>query len=508
MKNFFWKRIFSLSLILPFLFMVNCSDDEPEESENTNITEDIDDSGESDTEEEPEQTVELISNIFASMLGYDPSEENWEDTDVEFDNSDVTSSSVSWEKYCPPVGNQGQYGTCVAWATSYGLKTTLNMIDGTWNTANKNSTSYQCSPVDLWHSMRSNYSSEVSSQCGGSSFYPAFKAMQKKGVATLNDVPFNNQKMSCDGVSGQGLSSNKITTYRTVAYSADMSYNGHAYGMTVSNIKAHLEKGPLVISARLGEKFMSWNSSTPITSDTKVYQGQHAYHAMLLVGFNDEKKAFRIQNSWGKYDWGDNGMIWVGYDFFVKQFCIGVWSASNTSTATSAAPRKATGNDISVKVISDTENSLDGNRTVKYTITNNGSNPIDTKDYSISYLLFQSRNLSQKHILFNNEKNMTLEAGQSITVEKSYSIPADAKAGNYYTALIANPYNEVEDDTQSDNFSYVTGKNLASFYLSGGKLINNSYGTAIVSSIVDKDHANAYRNSEVQNSLIRMKKAK
>ena len=484
MMKFFRNKIAAIALSVPVFFMASC------------------------TEEETQQLFDTIISIFASMLGYDPNGENWEDTDDELDGDDVTSNAVSWEKYCPPVGNQGQYGTCVAWATSYGLKTTLNMIDGTWNTANKNSTNYQCSPVDLWHCMRSNYKSEVSAMCKGSCCATAFKTMQKKGVATLNDVPFNNQKMSCDGVSGQGLSSNKITTYRTVAYSADMSFNGHAYGMTVSNIKAHLEKGPLVIGARLGDKFMSWNSSTPITSDTKDYLGQHAYHTMLLIGFDDAQKAFRIQNSWGQNDWGDNGMIWVGYDFFVKQFCIGVWSASNTSTATSAAPRKATGNDISVKVISDTENSLDDNRTVKYTITNNGSNPIDTKDYSIIYLLFQSRNLSQKHILFNNEKNMTLEAGQSITVEKSYSIPADAKAGNYYTALIANPYNEVEDDTQSDNFSYVTGKNLASFYLSGGKLINNSYGTAIVSSIVDKDHANAYRNSEVQNSLIRMKKAK
>ncbi|MBR5374489.1 MAG: C1 family peptidase [Paludibacteraceae bacterium] len=484
MMKFFRKKIAVIALCVPTFFMASCS------------------------EEEAQQIIDTIVSIFASMLGYDPETENWEDTDEELDGDDVTTTKKSWEQYCPPVGNQGQYGTCVAWATSYGLKTTLNMIDGTWNTSNKNSASYQCSPVDLWHTMRSNYSSEVSNQCGGSSFDPAFKAMQTKGVATMYDVPFNNQKMTCDGVSGKGKTSNKISTYRTVAYSADMSSNGQAYGMTVENIKAHLEKGPLVIGARLGERFMSWNSSAVIESDTKDYQGQHAYHAMMLVGFDDSKKAFRIQNSWGKNDWGDNGMIWVGYNFFVKQFCFGVWSASNSSTAASAAPRKSTGNDISVKVISDVEQNMDGERIVKYTITNNGTNAIDTKDYSIIYLLFQSRDLSKKHILFNNEKNVILEAGQSVTVEKKYNIPGDAKAGNYYTALIANPYDEVDDDNQTNNFSYVAGKDLASFYVTGGRLFNNSNGTSIVSSIIDKDHANAYRNSEVQNSLIRMKKAK
>jgi len=484
MMKFFRKKIAVIALCVPTFFMASCS------------------------EEEAQQIIDTIVSIFASMLGYDPETENWEDTDEELDGDDVTTTKKSWEQYCPPVGNQGQYGTCVAWATSYGLKTTLNMIDGTWNTSNKNSASYQCSPVDLWHTMRSNYSSEVSNQCGGSSFDPAFKAMQTKGVATMYDVPFNNQKMTCDGVSGKGKTSNKISTYRTVAYSADMSSDGQAHGMTVENIKAHLEKGPLVIGARLGERFMSWNSSAVIESDTKDYQGQHAYHAMMLVGFDDSKKAFRIQNSWGKNDWGDNGMIWVGYNFFVKQFCFGVWSASNSSTAASAAPRKSTGNDISVKVISDVEQNMDGERIVKYTITNNGTNAIDTKDYSIIYLLFQSRDLSKKHILFNNEKNVILEAGQSVTVEKKYNIPGDAKAGNYYTALIANPYDEVDDDNQTNNFSYVAGKDLASFYVTGGRLFNNSNGTSIVSSIIDKDHTNAYRNSEVQYSLIRMKKAK
>ena len=29
----------------------------------------------------------------------------------------------------PPIGNQGNYGTCVAWATGYNMKTALDAID-------------------------------------------------------------------------------------------------------------------------------------------------------------------------------------------------------------------------------------------------------------------------------------------------------------------------------------------------------------------------------------------
>lgn len=453
-----------------------------------------------------EEMINEILNIFIDMLGYNPENENWEDTDEEMDGTDVTETAVSWEKYCPPIGNQGQYGTCVAWATAYGLKTTLNMIDGTWNPSYKSQAQYQCSPVDIWHSMRSGYSSEVSSACGGSSFDPAFKAMQSKGVATMSAVPFTNMKMTCDNVAGKGQSNNKIATYRTIAYSAEYSTTGQAYGMTVANIKAHLQEGPLVIGAKLGDNFMAWNSSNVIKSDTKTYQGQHAYHAMMLIGYNDSKNAFRLQNSWGASDWGDNGFVWVDYNFFINQFCFGVWGASNTETtaATASTLRSNSGDDVAVKVVSDKE-LADGNRSIEYTVTNKGTNAINTKDCNIIYLLFKSRNLAEKFIVMENKESIDVNSGESVTLKATYAIPASARDGEYYTALIADPYNEVGDDNPADNFSYFTGKDLAALNLSAGKLINNSNGTSIVNTIVDKQHSNAYRNSEVTRSLIRMK---
>ncbi len=478
MMHFFRNKIAIFSMAFATFFMTSC-------------------------DEETIQTIDEILSIFIDMLGYNPENENLEDTDEELDGEDVTEDAVSWAKYCPPVGNQGQYGTCVAWATSYGLKTTLNMKDGTWSTSNKNSTSYQCSPVDLWHTMRSNYDTEVSSGCNGSSFDPAFKAMQKKGVATLASVPFTNSKMTCDGKAGNGSSSNKISTYRTIAYSEELNSSG-SYGMTVNNIKAHLQEGPLVIGAKLGENFMSWDSESVLKNDTKDYQGQHAYHAMMLIGYDNSKNAFRIQNSWGSKDWGDNGCIWVDYNFFVNQFCFGVWSASNGTTS-KAAPKSKTGNDICVKVNADKELST-GERMVEYTITNNGSTSVSTQNYPIIYLLFKARDLSKKHIVMENKESYTIQPGESIKLKAKYQIPNDVNAGDYYMAMIADPYEEIGDDNSFDNFSFVTGKDLAAFYATGGRLFNNSNGTEIVNTIVDNDHANAYRNSEITRSLIRMKK--
>jgi hypothetical protein len=40
-------------------------------------------------------------------------------------------------------------------------------------------------------------------------------------------------------------------------------------------------------------------------------------HAMVLVGFDNAKNAFKIANSWGT-DWADAGYGWVDYNYFVK----------------------------------------------------------------------------------------------------------------------------------------------------------------------------------------------
>lgn len=217
-----------------------------------------------------EATTQAVVDILATLLdsmGLLLNEEDVDDIPTDDVDNDDTGlpSSVDWTKYTPAVGNQGSYGTCVAWATGYGLKTTLNNIDHNY-TSYKNTASYQTSPIDLWHLMRSNYSSSTSTKCGGSSFDPAFKVMIEKGVASMSAKPFTGQKMTCDGVTSSGNSGNKLGAYRLVAYTRELSGNG-SYGMSVANLKSKLTEGPLVVGAKLGANFMRWNSSAVITSD-------------------------------------------------------------------------------------------------------------------------------------------------------------------------------------------------------------------------------------------------
>ncbi|MCQ2190007.1 MAG: C1 family peptidase [Paludibacteraceae bacterium] len=421
--------------------------------------------------EEALDTALAILDELLNSMGYLMNEENVEDenSDEVYDGDGTLDSKVDWTAYTPAVGNQGAYGTCVAWATGYGLKTTLNNIDAKRTNA-KATTSLQTSPIDLWHLMAKE-ANAVSSKCGGSSFDPAFKVMINKGVATMSSVPFTNQKMVCDGASPVGNTSNKLGAFRLVAYTRELSGTS-AYGMTVDNIKSKLQKGPLVVGAKLGEQFMKWNNSQVITvDDPDSYNGGHAYHAMLIVGYDDSRRAFRIQNSWGASEWGDNGFIWVGYNHFISNFAFGVWSASNdanayNNVASTASTRAGSGVDLKLNVISD-EATENGMRKVTYDIVNNGNVDVDLSDCNVVYTLFKKKHFHEKAILANVNEKVVLPAGatassvlgNTLTIE--YKVPEKLaydmdSDGDCYLFMALDPKNNAEDSDLSNNFAFVT----------------------------------------------------
>lgn len=48
-------------------------------------------------------------------------------------------------------------------------------------------------------------------------------------------------------------------------------------------------------------------------------------HAMLVIGYDDDKGALKVVNSWGE-QWGDKGFGWIGYEYWAKSPWIDVYS--------------------------------------------------------------------------------------------------------------------------------------------------------------------------------------
>lgn len=71
--------------------------------------------------------------------------------------------------------------------------------------------------------------------------------------------------------------------------------------------KALFEYGPLGVTVAVTPAFQAYTSGV-------FNEGSNAdiNYAVLLVGWNNSKQAWRIKNSWGK-DWGESGYMWIAY---------------------------------------------------------------------------------------------------------------------------------------------------------------------------------------------------
>jgi len=409
--------------------------------------------------------------------------------DIPDDIPDVPSGdlppSASLEIRFPPIGDQGQYGTCVAWATGYNLKTSLNAIDKGWNSTDLSNKANQTSPKDLWFAIDN---SKKGSGCNGTNFEPALEALVSKGAASLSSVPYNMG--SCSG-SPVGNSGDKLANYRKIAYNSAMSGSGSGSGgMSLDNFKSYLAQNrPILIGAKLGDRFMRWNSSSVISSDTYNDPGmQHAYHAMVLVGYDDSKNAFRVRNSWGP-SWGDKGSIWVSYDFFLNSFLFTAFVAQNPGTSVSSAANGEsllTGYDLlaaNALDLPDPGRKSPLARVFSYDVYNSGTETISAKQkWTVLYIYYNAFNANDFDIIFEDYytdefgegdgeyngkalggwwNNVNLEPGRKVGEaefgEEGFLISYDMPkiTGRYYLVVYADAYDKIEESDEDNNFYFI-----------------------------------------------------
>lgn len=261
--------------------------------------------------------------------GYLPDNEDWDvipDTIPPYHDDDIDSlpDRISLEPFFPPIGDQGQYGTCVAWATGYNLTTALNAIKNHWTPQDLEKPENQTSPKDLWMGVPA---LRKGPYCTGTTFESAFSVLLADGVEHMDKVPYEHLG-NCNG-KYIGNTSNTLARYRHVVSGSSSTYSPSGDALpSLKQIKAYLrDTVPLVVAAHLGDDFMTWRGDGVLRNDTYLGpDAMHAFHAMALVGYDDGKKAFRLRNSWGK-QWGDQGSIWVDYDYFMNKFCTEVFMA-------------------------------------------------------------------------------------------------------------------------------------------------------------------------------------
>ncbi len=404
------------------------------------------------------------------------------ENDINFGQGDLPASADLSNKF-PPIGNQGSYGTCVSWAVGYNHKSFLEAVDNSRTTSDMTNQNYVYSPKYLFWAIAD---SDKGADCNGTGFEPAYDVMINSGIASLQVTPYTDLG-DCSGSTSQwdaSASQFLIESYRQVDVNKD-------------KIKQYLAQGrALSFGAKLGDNFMAWNSSSVLYSDTYEYNGQHAYHAMTLCGYDDSKGtngAFRVVNSWGT-GWGDNGYIWVDENFFVDEFAFCVFAATNKRSnpdddGDNEVDDPNSGDDLLAWELLDEDNGGGLNRIAKYNVFNSGSTEIlASSDWNILYIYYNANNANDYGIMlydyYSNDygsmgedgelvdgdgdqswwNHINVPSGQSVAqalyggdnarFQWPYTMPEIT--GDYYLVIMADGYDVISEFDESNNYFYLT----------------------------------------------------
>jgi len=206
-------------------------------------------------------------------------------------------TSYSLEAYLPEIGNQGDLGSCVGWATTYYAFTMVKRIE--------HGIDYPVfSPLSTYN--RYCYMDKKPALQGGAHFIPCLNLLMKKGSPTVKDYTLPYGAMDADKT---------IYQDRLIGYEELQTNNAE-------QIKyALIQNRPVVIGIKVQKNSLGYSlspnfltSQGVIEMDAFLQSNQSGLHAMVIVAYDDtlDGGSFKVVNSYGK-EWGDKGFCWIRY---------------------------------------------------------------------------------------------------------------------------------------------------------------------------------------------------
>lgn len=189
----------------------------------------------------------------------------------------------------PPVRNQQNEGTCVGHALA-------GILD--------------------YHQLRLNFKRELSVR---DAYEGARKVEPVEGEGAMPRAALKNAQRSglCHEVDWPYIPHNPGQPGSAAPHNRLLNKSG-AYAqipLNTLNIKsAILQYGPLLAVVPVTDGFWTPDSNGFVYYTNPV----RGYHAVVLVGYDDDRKAFLLRNSWGP-DWGKDGHCWLPYHYMITE---------------------------------------------------------------------------------------------------------------------------------------------------------------------------------------------
>lgn len=193
----------------------------------------------------------------------------------------------------PPVRHQGIEGSCVAWGTTYCARSIMwrkNHLALIWSTSTN-----IFSPEYVYNQIK------LSNSCASGSYVKrGLDLLMNQGACRWSIMPYTD--LICSTLPNSAQKSDALK-YKTTGY-ATVSKN-------VNSIKAQIAYGtPVIVAGPVDNNFYNLANGV-ILKARGTSMGNHCY---CVVGYDDSKNAFKVQNSWGT-NWGSSGFGWIDYGY-------------------------------------------------------------------------------------------------------------------------------------------------------------------------------------------------
>lgn len=205
------------------------------------------------------------------------------------------SLPVSYTITGAPVGDQGGEGSCVAWATAYATASALEYnVKGTGFPTATRSPEYVYNQIKI-------------GGCGGGAYVTdGLNLIKNQGLCSWSEMPYTDAGCATmpDATQTSAASTHKFSSWATVAYT------------NLTQVKTLISMNlPIIIAVTVDQSFYNMSKTNWIWTNHKGRQ--YGGHAIAVIGYDDSKQAFKVQNSWGT-SWGQQGYFWISYSFFIK----------------------------------------------------------------------------------------------------------------------------------------------------------------------------------------------
>lgn len=208
-----------------------------------------------------------------------------------------------------PIFDQGNVGSCVGNGSCESYRFESAQLIGKFD--------FEPSRLFVYYNARKIQGWEK--EDSGAYIRDGFKAMNKWGLAKEELWPYRDNltsviKTPTDIVYQDGLN-NIIVKYATVQ-------------QTENSFKETLLSGAAIcFGFTVYSSFMSgnWDTSTGVMPIPKKSERIEGGHCVIFIGYDDAKKCFLCQNSWGT-GWGQKGKFWMPYSFALNpDMCDDFW---------------------------------------------------------------------------------------------------------------------------------------------------------------------------------------